>query len=161
MTTPKPGLNEAERKTGVDYHSLIQTAWAKFRGLAEAESRNDLISDLMPVMERFDLGIFRLVVMGEIKKGKSSFINALLGESDLLPTASDVATSTVFKIIYGPERRFKVFFLPDVDTDRRPEPKEIPASDLRNYGTEDGNKGNKKRVDFVGVELPHPLLKDG
>ena len=120
MTTPKaPNLSEDDRKTRVDYHSLIQTAWAKFRGLAEAESRNDLISDLTPVMERFDLGIFRLVVMGEIKKGKSSFINALLGEPDLLPTASDVATSTVFKLIYGPQKRFKVFFQPDVDTGRR------------------------------------------
>jgi hypothetical protein len=162
MTTPKaPNLSEDDRKTRVDYHSLIQTAWAKFRGLAEAESRNDLISDLTPVMERFDLGIFRLVVMGEIKKGKSSFINALLGEPDLLPTASDVATSTVFKLIYGPQKRFKVFFQPDVDTGRRQEPLDIEASALKDFGTEDGNPGNKRRVDFIGVELPHALLKEG
>ena len=109
MPTPNAsGLSEAERKTRVDYHSLIQTAWAKFRGFAETENRNDLVSDLTPVMERFDLGIFRLVVMGEIKKGKSSFINALLGEPNLLPTASDVATSTVFKLIY--RRKNPCFF---------------------------------------------------
>jgi hypothetical protein len=48
------------------------------------------------------LGIFRLVVMGEIKKGKSSFINALTGTENLVPVHSDVATSTIFKIHYGP-----------------------------------------------------------
>jgi GTP-binding protein EngB required for normal cell division len=154
-------LSESKTSTRLDYHGLIQTAWGQFRNLAEAQQRKDLILDLTPVLDRFDLGIFRLVVMGEIKKGKSSFINALLGEPDLLPTASDVATATVFKIMYGPERRFKVFFLPDVDTDRRPEPKVIEASDLRDYGTEAGNRGNQRRVDFIGLELPHPLLREG
>jgi predicted GTPase len=163
MVSPIPQKNEAQtgEKPRADYSALIQTAWAQFQNLAEAQKRNELVSDLTPVMERFTLGIFRLVVMGEIKKGKSSFINALLGQPDLLPTASDVATSTVFKIMYGTERRFKIFFLPDVDTNRRPEPKEIEPSDLRDYGTEAGNKGNKRGVDFIGLELPHPLLKDG
>ncbi len=158
--TDKP-LAETDKARRIDYHGLIQMAWARFRSLAEAQQRKDLILDLTPALDRFDLGIFRLVVMGEIKKGKSSFINALLGEPDLLPTASDVATATVFKIMYGPERRFKVFFLPDVDTDRRPEPKVIKAEDLRDYGTEAGNNGNKRRVDFIGLELPNPLLKEG
>ena len=162
MPTPTAAPPSENQKTPrLDFHGLIQTAWGNFLSLAAEQQRKDLISDLTPVLDRFDLGIFRLVVMGEIKKGKSSFINALLGEPDLLPTASDVATATVFKIMYGPERRFKVFFLPDVDTDRRPEPKGIEASDLQDYGTEAGNNGNKRRVDFIGLELPHPLLREG
>lgn len=75
-----------------------------------------LIGDLakeqiVTTLRRMNLGLFRLVVMGEIKKGKSSFINALIGEADLLPTSSDVATSAVFKVIHGPSRKYKVFFL--------------------------------------------------
>ena len=157
-TTPS---SEDQKTPRLDYHGLIQTAWERFCSLAEAQQRKDLVSDLTPVLDRFELGVFRLVVMGEIKKGKSSFINALLGEPELLPTASDVATASVFKIMYGPERRFKVFFLPDVDTNRKPEPKTIEALDLRDYGTETGNKGNQRRVDFIGLELPHPLLREG
>jgi hypothetical protein len=154
-------VSETGENMTIDYRSVIQTGWAKFQSLAAAENRNELLSDLKPVVERFDLGIFRLVVMGEIKKGKSSFINALLAESGLLPTASDVATSTVFKIIYGPERKCKVFFQPDEDTNRNPEPLEVTSDNLNEYGTEDGNPGNKKRVDFIGIELPHALLKEG
>ena len=160
MEAVKPTASPAGSKT-IDYRALLETVWSQFQTIAKSEQRLDLINDLEPAVNRFELGLFRLVVMGEIKKGKSSFINALLGEPDLLPTASDVATSTVFKLLYGPEKRFQVFFQPDVDTGRRPGPKEIQATDLIDYGTEAGNKGNEKRVDFIGVELPHPLLKDG
>lgn len=145
----------------VDYRVGIGTAWVQLRELARAEERQALVSQLEPVMQRFELGLFRLVVMGEIKKGKSSFVNALLGEHDLLPTQSDVATSTVYKLLYGPQRKFKVFFQPDIDTGKRREVVEISQEQLKDYGTEDGNPKNEKRVDFVGAELPHPLLKKG
>lgn len=154
-----------DTKTGsagaTDPRLAVHRAWSTFCKLARDEQRTDLIDTLEPTMRRFDLGLFRLVVMGEIKKGKSSFLNSLLGEPDLLPTASDVATSTVYKLIYGPTRRFKVFLLPDVDTGEARPPTEIGAQQLDEFGTEQGNPLNKKRVDFIGVELPNALLKEG
>ena len=139
----------------------VANAWFRFQQVAIAAERGDLIAALKPVLERFQLGVFRLVVMGEIKKGKSSFINALLGEQGLLPTKTDVATSTVYKVLYGPEKKLKVFFQPDIDTGRRREPLEIREAELNDYGTEDGNPQNRKRVDFIGIEMPNPLLKEG
>jgi len=112
-------------------------------------------------MKRFELGLFRLVVMGEIKKGKTSFANSLLGVPDLLPVASDIATSVVYKVMYGVERKFKVFFQPDIDTGKRHDPLEIKQSEIVAYGTEDGNPRNEKKVDFIGVEEPNSLLKEG
>lgn len=102
-------------------------------------------------------GIFRLVVMGEIKKGKSSFINAMLGEENLVPVSSNVATSTIFKIRYGKERAYRVYFLPET----KQEPKSISIEELNRYGTEDGNPGNMEKVDFIEVACPAPLLKSG
>lgn len=102
-------------------------------------------------------GIFRLVIMGEIKKGKSSFINALLGVKDLVPTASDVATSTVYKIHYGKEQRYRVFF--EKETEKTP--LIITSDELADYGSENGNPGNEKRVDFIEVAYPAPLLRSG
>jgi hypothetical protein len=119
---------------------------------------------IKPALEQYRLGLFRLVVVGEIKKGKSSFINALLGEPDLLPTMSDVATSTVYKILYGKEKKYKVFFLPqDIEHPEAstPPPLEITPEQVADYGTENGNPDNKRQVDFIGVQLPHPLLKTG
>jgi signal recognition particle receptor subunit beta len=112
-------------------------------------------------VKRIELGLFRIVIMGEIKKGKTSFINALLGAPDLLPVESDIATSVVFKVIYGTERKFKIFFKPDIDTGNRPEPIEVAQNQLRDYGTESGNPRNEKGVDFIGVEAPNPMLSEG
>ncbi len=102
-------------------------------------------------------GIFRVVIMGEIKKGKSSFINALCGIDDLVPVHSDVATSTVFKIHHGEEHNYKVFFLPEANR----EPLSILPEEVNDYGTEKGNPDNKKNVDFIAVQAPAPLLKSG
>lgn len=102
-------------------------------------------------------GIFRLVVMGEIKKGKSSFINALIGVKDLVPVSSDVATSTVFKIHYGSVPGYCVHF----EKETGKEPLKIEAAELASYGTENGNPGNAKQVDFIEVIHPAPLLKEG
>jgi len=102
-------------------------------------------------------GIFRLVVMGEIKKGKSSFINALLGTADLVPVHSDVSTSTIYKIHYGPDIKYTVYFEKKTGKDNLV----IQPGEINEYGTEDGNPGNIKRVDNIRVESPSPLLKNG
>jgi hypothetical protein len=102
-------------------------------------------------------GLFRIVVMGEIKQGKSSFINALLGVKDLVPVNSDVATSTIFKIRYGKEKRYRVFF-----TRQSGKPEQIiDEKELHTYGTEDGNPDNSLQVDFIEVCVPSPLLGSG
>lgn len=102
-------------------------------------------------------GIFRIVVMGEIKKGKSSFINALLGVKDLVPVASDVATSTIYKIHYGEQLAYRVHFEKQINKS----PLSISGDELDTYGTENGNPGNVKGVDFIEVTHPSPILKTG
>lgn len=123
-------------------------------------------------------GVFRLVVMGEIKKGKSSFINALLNYPGLLPVETDIATSTVYKIVYGPVERYTVFFEPAADNSAGDNsgsintsgentsaaanaPLPIAREQLADYGTEQGNPNNRRQVAFIAVELPAPLLKAG
>ena len=109
------------------------------------------------MMKKTAAGVFSIVVMGEIKKGKSSFINALLGHRNLVPVASDIATSTVFKIRYGEHVSYRVHFLKESGK----EPMEIPANELSSYGTESGNPGNDKQVDYIEVTCPSPVLQAG
>lgn len=109
------------------------------------------------MMEKTAAGVFSIVVMGEIKKGKSSFINALLEHRNLVPVASDIATSTVFKISYGERISYRVHFLKESGK----EPLEIPAESLSTYGTESGNPGNDKQVDYIKVTCPSPVLQAG
>lgn len=103
------------------------------------------------------MGLFRLVVMGEVKKGKSSFINALCGIEGLVPVNEEVATSTIFKIHHGPALKYTVFFEPEAAKS----PLEIPKTELADFGTETGNPNNVKQVDFIGVQAPAPFLQGG
>lgn len=114
-------------------------------------------SEFVQKLKLWSSGLFRIVVMGEIKQGKSSFINALLGVRDLVPVSSDVATSTIYKICYGEEVAYKVFF-----TEESKKPSIVISRDsLAQYGTEDGNPGNEKQVEFIQVFAPSAFLKNG
>lgn len=123
----------------------------------ERDSRPEKVEPLLNLTEA---GIFKIVVMGEVKKGKSSFINALLGIGNKLPVDSDIATSIVYKLVYGVKQRITVFFQED-ETGECPEPIEIQFNELEEYGTEKGNPNNSKNVEFVAIELPCDFLKEG
>ena len=130
---------------------------ATILGLESALSGKPVDAEWAKKVALWKTGLFRIVVMGEIKKGKSSFINALLGHKDLVPVCSDVATSTIFKICYGPEVGYKVFF----HKASGKVPVSVGADELVKYGTENGNPGNEKQVEFIQVFCPSPLLKAG
>lgn len=96
---------------------------------------------------------FNLVVMGQFKRGKSTFINALLG-AEILPTAIVPLTSIVTLLGYGPHPRAVVRFL-----DGRAE--ELPVTEIRRFVTERENPRNQLNVREVEVFYPCPLLRDG
>lgn len=124
----------------------------------EAAVRKEPVDEVLAKKIAFwKTGMFRIVVMGEIKKGKSSFVNALLGVENLVPVCDEVATSTVYKICYGTKREYRVFF-----TKESGKPVQtISAEEVVAYGTEGGNPLNEKSVDFIQVLCPSPILKDG
>ncbi len=96
---------------------------------------------------------FNLVVLGQFKRGKSTFINALLGES-ILPTAIIPLTSVVTILRYGPKLKVEVEYL-----DGRLE--EIDLAGLPAFITERENPQNKKAVKEVTVFYPSQYLKGG
>ncbi len=96
---------------------------------------------------------FNLVVVGQFKRGKTTFINALLGK-DLLPTAVVPLTSIVTVIEYGRVIEVKVFFLNGTE-------QTIPVELLHEYVTEKGNPKNEKNVAEVLIRYPSEYLKDG
>lgn len=58
----------------------------------------------------FIKGYFTLAVVGKVSSGKSTFINALLGCKDLLPTGHDQTTCGVTYIEYGEQPEVTILF---------------------------------------------------
>jgi len=108
---------------------------------------------LAEIEDKLTNEVFNLVILGQFKRGKSTFINALLGE-DLLPTAIVPLTSVVTIIEYGAEVSVQVQFL-------NGKAKEVPLSQLPTYITERGNPENREGVGEVTIFHPSPYLRDG
>jgi GTPase SAR1 family protein len=96
---------------------------------------------------------FHLVVLGQFKRGKSTFVNSILGDS-LLPTSVIPLTSIVTLLKYGEKETIEVVF----EYGSR---KVIHRGDLVGYVTERGNPGNGKGVKRVEISFPSEYLKDG
>ena len=100
--------------------------------------------------------IFDVVVCGEVKKGKSSFINAIIGER-ILPVDTKVATSQAFRIVNSNKQAFYLVF-----TDGTKQ--EVERDDLENYGSQVRIDKNGepitfgKIVDYMEVHTPIPFL---
>jgi GTP-binding protein EngB required for normal cell division len=87
-----------------------------------------------------------IAVLGQFKSGKSSFLNALLGEN-LLPVGALPVTAVVTRVSAGAENIVQVSHI-DGSVER------IPCDQLADYVTEAGNPENTRQVAVVDVFTP-------
>ena len=104
---------------------------------------------------------FHLAVLGQFKRGKSTLLNALLGEP-LLPSAVVPLTSIPTFIYAGPRREAKVLFQ---DGERQEthscERAEEMSAFLARFVAEEHNPKNRLGVSQVDVFHPAPILQRG
>lgn len=96
---------------------------------------------------------FYLTVVGQFKRGKTSFLNALLG-AEVLPVAILPLTSVVTSLRYGERPCAEVVFQSGARS-------AIELGDLADYVTENGNPKNVKAVSHVEVAYPSEYLRGG
>lgn len=95
-----------------------------------------------------------IMVCGEFKRGKSTFINALL-DIPLCPTYEHIATSTVSIIKYGEKQKVTRFY----DTENGVKEEEIEYEQIKQYA-----KGSNLEIDntvMLVIEVPCARLKNG
>lgn len=108
--------------------------------------------------QRLFEGRYKVLVVGEAKRGKSTFVNALIGR-DLLPTDVDVATSQVFHVTPAPHAAFRLRFEDD-------SAREIAAEDLARFGSQvvadsEGVPQLNELIRWIEVEGPISFLPKG
>ena len=111
------------------------------------------LEELGYLRQKVEAGALSVAVLGQFKRGKTSFINALIGE-DLLPTSVIPLTSIITVLKYGSKTQVKVIF-----SGNREKP--IQMKDIGTYVTEKGNPGNGKGVLLVEIDYPSDYLKSG
>jgi ribosome biogenesis GTPase A len=121
--------------------------------LAEELAEARVAEEARDLATRVSEGRFFLVCLGQFKRGKSTLINALIGEP-MLPSGFIPVTTVPTIVRFGNERAARV---------RRQsgEWQAIPLADLSQYVSEEHNPENAAGIAGVEVFVPSPLLKDG
>jgi ribosome biogenesis GTPase A len=101
---------------------------------------------------------YKVLVVGEAKRGKSTFINALIGRA-ILPTDVDIATSQVFLVGKAAQEAYRIRF-EDGST------REITAAELSKYGSQvladvEGTPRLDQIIRWIEVDVPVRFLPDG
>ncbi|MBC3889026.1 hypothetical protein GH810_11945 [Acetobacterium paludosum] len=104
------------------------------------------------LMKKLDNRELIISVIGQFKRGKTSFINAALME-DILPVGIIPVTSVVTKIQYGRGYATVSFKSGNEET--------VSLDTLGEFISEQNNPENKKGVSYVNLYLPHDFLKNG
>jgi Dynamin family len=123
-------------------------------GLLELPATDPLRHDLGAIEDYLANPNFRIVVFAPFNYGKSTLLNALLGENilpiDLVPT-----TGAAITVRYGCEPRTQIRLTDGTEIN------EAGTSALRQFAVLDGDRQMRGDVDSVTVYCPHPLLKAG
>ena len=161
MSTGKPNattaLNAPERSLGMPASGkgAIDGASRLLRlaTLAEDLKARHIEEEANDLAARIAEGRFYVACLGQFKRGKSTLINALIGDP-VLPVGFTPVTAVPTVIRYGETRRARI-------QSREGLWQDVNASDLKQYVSEEYNPENTKAVRCVEVFVPSRLLSAG
>jgi GTP-binding protein EngB required for normal cell division len=117
------------------------------RGLVEFRST------IASIVDRLEDQSLEIALFGRVSSGKSSLLNAILGE-DILPVGVTPITAVPTRLRYQQMPSLSVWYA------ERPA-ETIDISRLAEFASESGNPSNQKRVTHMVVHLPSARLREG
>ncbi len=159
VTTPESGSSHGYQQSSSPLTATLERAESALQTGIGVES--PFISRLQALRRRLIYERLQLAVLGQFKRGKSTFINALLG-ADLLPTGVIPLTAVATFIAWGREPLIKVDFKDQAQEEEffARGPQEI-RNTLFRFVAEEANPENRLRVERVNLFYPADILADG
>jgi GTP-binding protein EngB required for normal cell division len=125
----------------------------RIAGIAQALSMPRVAGEARLLLDRVGAGRFHVACVGQFKRGKSTLLNALVGE-EVLPTGVVPVTAIPTILRFAPKRSALVRMADGSTLDVEP-------SGIAAYVAESENPDNVKQVEMVELLLPSTLLKGG
>jgi Dynamin family len=149
---------DVNRSAGEELATLLAGA-ANDLGELWAE-RGSYVARLGELRARLVEQRLQIAVLGQFKRGKSTFLNALLGEP-ILPTGVLPLTAVPTFIRWAPEPGIAVTYL-DGRTEKLPTMEAAHITgELFRLVTEEGNPHNQAKIARVDLSFPAPVLGNG
>lgn len=144
----------------IDTIAQAETASEKASGSLGLERQLTLLQSTHDTLAQ---GTFRLLILGDMKRGKSTFLNALLGER-ILPSDVNPCTALLTLVQYGAEKTVTIHFNdgsePDV-IDFVTFRQQYTIDPTESKALEDRQEQAFPHVSHAVVSYPLPLLQQG
>jgi replication fork clamp-binding protein CrfC len=122
--------------------------------LLNKDSKSQLHQDIITICNHLVNPSFRIAVFGPFNHGKSTLLNAMLGNRtlpiDLIPT-----TGAAITVKYGSDVRTRIILMNGTEIYRS------GTEILQQFAILDGNRQMRKDVASVEIFCPHPFLEIG
>ncbi len=152
----------------IQKRETIRQCYDKLFSISEDFCTNNISEQIQETVEALRQDNFNIVVVGEFSRGKSTFINALLGKK-VLPAATKPTTTMINKISYGEATRFVIHFRDNnkwKELDEKEfynivaetEPDEEDEQELAQYNN---RKEWLQSIEYADIKYPSSLCKDG
>ena len=145
----------------IDARNELTKRYQRLIEIADSLEHEPLVNDVRTSCNMLSEDVFKVVVVGEFSRGKSTFINALLGKK-LLPAKTNPTTTTINRITYGDSPRYLLHFRQQEDVQEISEEKFKSIVAVEAEGDdEDAQQAYKNALQELGniayTELRYPL----
>lgn len=126
------------------------------------------IHEVEELLNRISNDSFHLVVVGEFSRGKSTFVNALLG-CRILPASKNPTTAIISKIVYGKKSGYQIYYhgsdipqnLTKDDFKKLTAPAEPDQNDLTSMQEYIKAQEELARIDYAQITYPLSFCQNG
>lgn len=136
---------EQEKQNILDaLHNLLEKTYIS--------ANSNVANTLRELQYDIENDFFTIVVLGEFKRGKSTFINSLLGEN-LLPTDVLPETATINAIMYSEDKQMKVSLQDGTERDG-----EVTREYLQRFSARNAEE-DVNSIKYLKIGYPAEILK--
>ena len=93
------------------FKQKIVQAKGKYLAVKKNDPHEGNVKAVEQLSRPFERGYFTLALVGGMSSGKSSFLNAFLGEKDFLPTGGDQTTCSLTSIYFSEEEKVTIEYM--------------------------------------------------
>lgn len=149
----KPSI--VNQSNPMDLTTRFKSIYNSLLPLFQSTSKDETVKQINHLFTRIASNNVSVVVCGEFKRGKSSLVNALIGE-DLCPVDECITTASVSLIKYGTKAKVIRHF---IDSSNQMASEIVDYNQITQF-----SKGSSVSMDntiFLEIEIPSEKLKSG
>lgn len=142
--------------------SALSSCYSELISLAHTLNASSLSNQLAIMQRNLLQDGFKIIVVGEFSRGKSTFINALLGKR-VLPSKTRPTTTIINRITYGADKKFILHYRDTEQTQSIDEDafKKITAVDDVSDTVSEQKINEISRIAYAEIAYPIDLCRDG